>query len=109
MRVTPDRREAVIALPAARLSRARLDLDRTHVVDHDRGLLDRAGEMVGDGDADEQRQLLAQAQRKLDAAARADRRLLPAAERNTAQMLRRLATALGYERVTVRFEKPPVV
>lgn len=109
LRVSPDRREVVITLPAPRLSRARLDLDRTRIVDHDRGLIDRAGEMVGDGGADEQRQLLSQAQRKLDAAARADRELLPAAERNTAQMLRRLAGALGYERVTVRFEKPPVV
>ena len=109
VRATPDRREVVITLPAARLSRARLDLNRTRVVDHDRGLLDRAGEMVGDGGADAQRQLLAQAQRKLDAAAHADRDLLPTAERNTAQMLRRLATALGYQGVTVRFEKSPVV
>lgn len=109
LRVSPDRREVVITLPAPRLSRARLDLDRTRIVDHDRGLIDRAGEMVGDGGADEQRQLLSQAQRKLDAAARADRELLPAAERNTAQMLRGLAGALGYTRVTVRFEKPPVV
>jgi len=109
LRVSPDRREVVITLPAARLSRARLDLDRTRVVDHDRGVLDRVGEMVGDGGADDQRQLLAQAQRKLDAAAHADRDLLPAAERNTAQMLRRLAGALGYKRVTVRFQKPPIV
>ena len=109
VRISPDGTGVVITLPAARLSRARLDLTRTRVVDHDRGLLDRAGEVVGDGGADDQRQLLAQAQRKLDVAARADRDLLPAAERNTAQMLRRLARALGYERVTVRFEKPPVV
>jgi hypothetical protein len=43
------------------------------------------------------------AQRKLDAAARADRNLLPTAERNTAQMLRQLALGLGYQKVTVRF------
>ena len=109
VRISPDGNEVVITLPAAHLSRARLDLDRTRVVDHDRGLLDRAGEMVGDGGADDQRRLLAHAQRKLDAAARADRDLLPTAERNTAQMLRRLATALGYERVTVRFERAPIV
>jgi hypothetical protein len=109
VRISPDGTGVVITLPAARLSRARLDLNRTRVVDHDRGLLDRAGEAVSDGGADDQRELLAQAQRKLDVAARADRDLLPTAERNTAQMLRRLARALGYERVTVRFKKPPVV
>jgi hypothetical protein len=109
VRAAADRSEVVITLPAARLSRARLDLDRTRVVDRDRGLLDRAGGIVGDGGADDQRQLLAQAQSKLNAAAAADRNLLPTAERNTADMLRRLATALGYQRVIVRFEKAPVV
>jgi hypothetical protein len=46
------------------------------------------------------------AQRKLDAVARTDRELLPAAERNTAQMLRRLARALDFDGVTTRFQKP---
>jgi hypothetical protein len=106
LRVSPDRREVVITLPAARLSPARLDLERTRVVEHDRGLLDRTGELLGDSGANDDRELLLAAQRKLDAAARADRDLLPTAERNTAQMLRSLALGLGYERVTVRFEKP---
>jgi hypothetical protein len=101
-----ERREVVITLPAARLGRARLDLDRTRVVEHDRGLLDRAGDMVGDDSGNDQRELMLVAQRKLETAARADRNLLPTAERNTAQMLRRLALGLGYQRVTVRFEKP---
>jgi hypothetical protein len=106
LRVSPERREVIISLPAARLSPARLDLARTRIVEHDRGVLDRTGDLLGDGGANGQRELLLVAQRKLDAAARAERDLLPAAERNTAQMLRRLATALGYRSVTVRFEKP---
>jgi hypothetical protein len=106
LHVSPDRREVVISLPAARLSPARLDLARTRIVEHDRGVLDRTRDLLGDGGANDQRELLVLAQQKLDAAARADRDLLPAAERNTAQMLRRLATGLGYERVTVRFAKP---
>jgi hypothetical protein len=62
--------------------------------------------MVGDDSGNDQRELMLVAQRKLETAARADRNLLPTAERNTAQMLRRLALGLGYQRVTVRFEKP---
>ena len=58
-------------------------------MEHDRGVLDRAGDALGDDSANDQRELLLVAQRKLDAAARADRDLLPTAERNTAQMLRR--------------------
>jgi len=108
LRVSDDRREVVITLPSARLAPARLDLERTRVVNHDRGLVDRTEELVG-GDADDERQLLLLAQQKLDTAARADRDLLPTAERNTAQMLRRLARGLGFERVTVRFQPPPAV
>jgi hypothetical protein len=106
VRASWERREVVITLPAARLGTARLDLDRTRVVEHDRGLIDRAGDMLGDGGGNDQRTLLLAAQHKLDAAARADRELLPTAERNTAEMLRRLALGLGYKRVTVRFAKP---
>jgi hypothetical protein len=106
VRASWERREVVITLPAARVGRARLDLGRTRVVEHDRGVLDRAGDALGDGSANGQRELLLVAQRKLDAAARADRDLLPTAERNTARMLRRLALGLGYQRVTVRFDKP---
>jgi hypothetical protein len=78
-------------------------------VDRDRGLVDRVGEALGEGDTDEERRLLALAQEKLHAAAGADDQLLRRAERNTAQMLRRLARGLGVERVDVRFAPPPAV
>jgi hypothetical protein len=106
VRASWERREVVITLPAAQLGRARLDLRRTRIVEHDRGVLDRAGDALGKGGGNDQRELLLVAQRKLDEAARADRHLLPAAERNTARMLRRLAQGLGYQHVTVRFAKP---
>jgi hypothetical protein len=105
LRVSPDRKEVVITLPAARLAPARLDLERTRVIDHDRGLVNRTEDMLGSGGTDEERELLLVAQQKLDAAASADPELLPTAERNTAQMLRRLARGLGFERVIVRFEQ----
>jgi hypothetical protein len=109
LRVSSDRREVAITLPAPQLAPARLDLARTRVIEHDRGVLDRAGELLGDGGTDEERQLLLAAQRKLDAAAGADPELLPAAERNTRAMLERLVRGLGFERVTVRFQEPPAI
>src|SRR3954454_12914873 len=84
VRASWPRREVVITLPAAQVGRARLDLDRTRVVEHDRGLVDRAGDALASTTGDDQREVLLAAQRKLDAAARADRTLLPTAERNTA-------------------------
>jgi glycine/D-amino acid oxidase-like deaminating enzyme len=107
--VSPDRTQVVITLPAPELAPARLDLARTRVIDHDRGVIDRAGELLGDGGADDERQLLLAAQDKLDAAAAADKALLPTAERNTRAMLERLGRGLGFERVTVRFEQPPAL
>ncbi len=106
--VSADRKAVVITLPAPERAPARLDLARTRVLDHERGVLDRAGELLGDGGVDDERQMLLVAQRKLDAAAAADRELLPTAERNTRTMLERLARGLGFERVTVRFQQPVV-
>src|SRR6478752_2636413 len=106
IRASWERREVVITLPAAQVGRPRLDLDRTRVVEHDRGVMDRVGDAIGSDSGNDQRELLVLAQRKLDTAARADRNLLRTAEKNTAQMLRNLALGLGYKHVTVRFAKP---
>jgi hypothetical protein len=105
--VSDDRKDVVITLPAPERTPARLDLARTRIIDHDRGVLDRAGDVLGEGGTDEERQMLLVAQEKLDAAAATNKTLIPAAERNTRAMLERLAGGLGFERVTVRFEQPP--
>jgi len=107
LRVSEDRRSVVITLPAARLSEPRLDLRATRVVDTDRGLGNRIADAFRD-DPDEERALLALAERKLAAAAAADPELLRAGERNTREMLTGLLRGLGFERVTVRFAPPQV-
>jgi hypothetical protein len=105
VRVNDDRTAATITLPGATLSEARIDLERTRVFDTDRGLLDRVGEALGDGGADEERRLLRLAQRKLAEAAREDPAILQSAERNTRSMLEGMLRGLGFERVTVRFDR----
>jgi hypothetical protein len=105
LQVSEDRRSVTITLPAARLQEARVDLDRSRVFDRDRGLLDRIGSVFQDNPSNE-RELLILAERKLEAAAAADRGVLQAAERNTRAMLESLMRGLGFERVTVRFERP---
>jgi hypothetical protein len=103
LQVNDDRTEVTLTLPAARLSEPRVDLDRTRVFDRQRGLLDRIGEALGNGGADEERQLLQAAQRKLAEAAAGTPELRRAAERNTRAMLEGMLRGLGFERVTVRF------
>jgi hypothetical protein len=105
--ISDDRREATLTLPAATLSKPRLDLRRTRVFDRDRGVLDRLGSVLSD-DADAQRELLVLSEDKLAAAAREDPDIRRAAERNTRAMLEGMLGGLGFERVTVRFEPGPV-
>ncbi len=103
LEVSEDRRSVTITLPRARLQKAQVDLDRSRVFDRDRGLLNRIGSVFEDNPSNE-RELLVLAERKLQAAAAADRGVLEAAERNTKAMLESLMRGLGFERVTVRFE-----
>lgn len=105
LRVSEDRRSVTVTLPGATLSEARIDLEKTRVFDTDRGLLDRVGEAFGDGGADDERQLLRLAQRKLAEAARADPTILRTAEGNTKAMLEGLLRGLGFTRVVVRFDR----
>jgi hypothetical protein len=106
VRVEDDRTSVTIKLPAATLSDARVDLQRTRVFDTDRGLLDRVGDAFGNGSADEERRLLALAERKLAEGARANPGLLRSAERNTRTMLEGLLRGLGFEQITIRFARP---
>lgn len=107
LRVNDDRTAVTITIPHARLSEARVDLERTRVFDTDRGLLDRIGDAFGDGGADEERQLLRLAQRKLAESARSNPEILRTADRNTKAMLESMMRGLGFDRVTIRFAPAP--
>ena len=107
VRVNEDRTAATITLPAARLYEARVDPSRSRVYDRDRGIFDRLESVFEDSPTSD-RELFVLSERKLTEAARADPQLLRTAERNTRDMLEGLLGGLGFERVTVRFEPPPV-
>ena len=101
--VASNRRSVIVTLPRARLLEPRVDPARSHVVDRQRGLIDRIASLFEDNPTSE-RELYLLAERKLAAAARdPGSGLVPAAERNTRAMLERLLGGLGFERVTVRF------
>lgn len=100
--VSEDRTTVTISLPGATLSDAVVDPERSRVVSRERGLVDRVGSVFADNPTSE-RGLYLEAERKLDAAARADSALLDRAEKNTRQMLERLLVPLGFETVNVEF------
>ena len=108
VRVSEDRKAVTVTLPPARLTDARLDQSRSRVYDRDRGVLDRIGDAVSDAGGADQQELYVLAERKLAEAARADRQILRTGEANTKQMLSGMLRALGFERITITFARPPV-
>jgi hypothetical protein len=108
VRVSDDRKEVAITLPPARLTEARLDPERSRVYDRDRGALDRIEEAFSDDGGADQQELYVLAEEKLTEAAASDPKLLETAERNTRSMLEGMMRGLGFEKVTVEFERPKV-
>lgn len=90
-----------ITLPRPAYGRAIVDPARSEVIDRDRGLFTRIGDLFGD-DTNNERELYVLAGKKLTAAAK-ESNLRERAERNTALMLEGLFGRLGYTDVNVVF------
>jgi len=93
-----------ITLPRPEYDKAVIDPARSRVIDRDRGLADRIGDLFGD-DTNNERHLYLLAADKVDAAAR-ESNLRTRAERNTTLMLEGLLGRLGYSDVRVVFAEP---
>jgi hypothetical protein len=103
VRVSDNRRSAVVTLPPPQLSEARLDLERSHVYDRRQGLLNEIGLLFED-ERNTEREVYLLAERKIREAAGAERGLIARAQRNTRAMLVSLLRSLGFRNVQVRFE-----
>ena len=103
VRVSRDRREATVVLPEPQVGDPRLDLDASYVYDRRRGVLNELGSLFSD-DSNAQREIYLAAERRLAEAAGQNDALRERARANTQAMLESLLGALGFERVTVRFE-----
>jgi hypothetical protein len=91
----------LVTLPHAEVQQAVLDPERSHVMNRDRGLLDRVGGMFVDNPTSE-RSLARAAVVKMDrAASKTD--LARRAERNTEAMVKQLGAAVGVDQIQVRF------
>lgn len=103
VKVSDDGTRVTVTLPAASLADPVLDHDLSHVMNRDRGLLNRIGGMFSDNPTSEQGLELA-AEGKIAAAAAATD-LRDRAEQNTTAMLETMFHSLGFAQVDVRFQE----
>jgi hypothetical protein len=99
--VDPVTGSVAITLPRARITDVSLDLSKSKVIEHRRGVLDRLGSTFGDTKVMDRR-LTEIAETRLQTAA-TESAVLRQAETNTRAMLTSLITALGHKSVTVTF------
>lgn len=99
--VDSARERVSITLPAAVLTDAQVDPERSYVYSRERGLVDRLTGVFNDNPTSE-RELYQLAEDRLQTAA-ADSGLEDLAERNTEAMLRSLLTSLGFTEIDVTF------
>ena len=92
-----------VTLPEPVLATPVLDLEHSHVMNRDRGLLNRIGGLFSDNPTSEHA-LQAAAVEKVAAAAEASG-LRSRAEQNTRSMLTAMLGALGFDEVEIRFER----
>jgi hypothetical protein len=103
VRVDGDR--VRITLPEPRYAKPVVDPTRSEVIDRDRGLVNRVGDVFGD-DTNNERDLYILAGKKLAAAAK-ESNLRGRAEKNTRLMLEGLLGRVGFTDVEVTFTPAP--
>lgn len=97
--------KTTITLPQPTLSEPRIDPDNSEVISKDRGVANRVGDALSDGEGKEKALYQSAAAKISDAADKSD--LVATAETNTRGMLTGLLGDLGYDDVTVTFEPAP--
>lgn len=101
--VSVDGKDVSITLPAATLADPVLDQEQSHVMNRDRGIVNRVAGVFSDNPTGE-RQLYQAASDKIAAAAAASN-LDVRAESNTRAMLQTMFRSMGFEQVTVTFTR----
>ena len=99
-----DGDRVTITLPEPQATNVRVDPEESRVLDVDRGILNRLGDIFADDPVNESDLYGIAEDRLLEAATDTD--LLEQARENTDTFLTALLSELGYEDVTVRYETP---
>lgn len=105
VQLSDDRTTAVITLPFATLGEPQFDRRVSHVMNRDRGILNRIGSIFSDSPTSDAPLYEAAGRKIADAALATD--LQARAEANVRAMLQTMLGGLGFTTVDVRFEAAP--
>ena len=103
IQVSQKRSSVTITLPLPRLEPAVLNVRQSYVFAEQQGLVDRLNSFFG-GNPNSQQAVYIDAQRQIQAAAQRGP-LLGDARRNTSAMLTGMLSALGFQHVTVKYQR----
>ena len=103
--ISDDGTAATITLPRATAAEPVLDLELSHVMNRDRGVVNRVGGLFTDNPTSEHELMLSASDRIAEAAAATD--LLNRAEDNVKSMLYTMLRNLGFTSVDIRFDGSP--
>jgi hypothetical protein len=104
MTIDETTKSVTFRIPQAQINNVRIDLSKSRVLSYDRGLLDRLGGLVREGVV-MPAELTTRAEQQLTQAA-AESDLRARAQANTEQVLRSIASGLGYPNVTIELIGP---
>jgi uncharacterized protein DUF4230 len=102
----PETNSVIVTLPSPTIADPVIDHDLSHVMNRDRGLLNRLGGLFSDNPTSEAALYEAASDKMADAAAQSG--LVELAEKHVEEVLEKTITRLGVDEVDVRFDAPSI-
>ena len=102
IRVSDDNKSVVVTLPTPYAMKPVLDHDQSHVMNRDRGLLNRLGGIFDDNPTSEATLYDAAMSKMADSASQTD--LIERAQAHTTYMLTGMLKAMGFEKIDIVFD-----
>lgn len=102
VQISDDNKSVVVTLPGAYAMDPVLDHEQSHVMNRDRGLLNRLGGIFNDNPTSEAGLYVAAMAKMADAAGETD--LIAQAQENTTFVLTSMLKAMGFEKIDIIFE-----
>lgn len=102
----PETRTIKVTVPAPMLSKPAINPDKSRIISHDRGVIQRLEDALGPGSLEAKERLDQAAVEAIDKAAR-ESNLPEVGRTNGTEFLRLLCEKMGYTNITIEYADPP--